>query len=368
MDISGKTAAYALPVIQCCVETLRRSSAAQTAIAQDKASLPRVKISEWDKDPMLSLLPDGLSTQSSSSKTWIGARATHGVKHPGKFYFEGTVIGSGVARLGWSASSASLELGKDVHGYGYGGTGIKSNNNKFESYGIKFSDQDNIGCCIDLDIGQVSFAVNGTHYGTAHTLPPTFASITYFPAFSIKGCDVKLNFGDATLRHPPPEGYSTLAQAPARSLISSDGVMESNGPRSPLALIIVPVKDLAEQVCRDILALSQYITQPRVSTVVLVGGDDAKKQQRRIAAGVDIIVCTPHKAADMVKRGLLSLQRVRVFVLDEADSLAADADTMAHVSYLYNSCPFGGTGDNRLQVEWGMMKLNDVVQVNMIMS
>ena len=300
---------------------------------------------------MLSLTPDLLGTRSSASKNWIGARATHGVKSPGKFFFEGRVEGIGLARFGWSTAAASLELGRDANGFGFGGTAMKSNCNKFEPYGSKFSDKDTVGCCIDLDDGHVSFTLNGTHLGKAHDLPANFSSQIYFPAFSIKGCDVKLNLGEAKLSFLQTEGYTAIAGAPSGSIVSSDDITEGSGsPRSPLAIIIVPVKDLAEQVFRDIQSLSQYITQPKLSAMVLVGGDDAKKQQKKIEAGIDIVVCTPHKATDMVKRGLLNLQKVKFFILDEADSLAADADTMSNVSFLYNSCPIGGAGENRLQV------------------
>ena len=68
----------------------------------------------------------------------------------GRFYFEATVTDEGLCRVGWSTQQASLELGnhsyqsslwlyllvgKDRFGFGFGGTGKKSWNNQFDTYG-----------------------------------------------------------------------------------------------------------------------------------------------------------------------------------------------------------------------------------------
>lgn len=68
-----------------------------------------------------------------------GCRATHGVKS-GSFYFEATISGTGVARIGYATMQAALELGRDAQGFGYGGTGMKSHKNSFEAYGTKYGD------------------------------------------------------------------------------------------------------------------------------------------------------------------------------------------------------------------------------------
>ncbi len=47
----------------------------------------------------------------------------------------------------------------------------------------------------------------------------------------------------------------------------------------PLALILEPAKDLAEQVCQAIQSYSRYITDPPITSLLLVGGDSTSKQK-----------------------------------------------------------------------------------------
>lgn len=56
----------------------------------------------------------------------------------------------GLCRFGWATQDANLNLGTDVHGYGFGGTGMKSYSGKFEEYGEAFCRGDTVGCRLDL--------------------------------------------------------------------------------------------------------------------------------------------------------------------------------------------------------------------------
>ena len=53
----------------------------------------------------------------------------------GRYFYEGTVTDEGLCRLGWSTGKATLDLGTDRFGYGFGGTGKKSYGKQFDSYG-----------------------------------------------------------------------------------------------------------------------------------------------------------------------------------------------------------------------------------------
>jgi hypothetical protein len=64
-----------------------------------------------------------------------GARCTKGVINRGKYYYEATVTDEGLCRVGWSTWEASHDLGTDRMGFGFGGTGKKSNNKQFDTYG-----------------------------------------------------------------------------------------------------------------------------------------------------------------------------------------------------------------------------------------
>jgi superfamily II DNA/RNA helicase len=103
-------------------------------------------------------------------------------------------------------------------------------------------------------------------------------------------------------------------------------------------------------VYRDIITLSQFISQPKLKSMVLVGGVDSKKQQKLLKSGIDIIICTPQKAIELVTSGILNVTRVKYFILDEADALVSDGGSLHAIHALYNACPTSGTGDNRLQV------------------
>ena len=57
--------------------------------------------------------------------------------------------------MGWSTLTADLNLGTDKQGFGFGGTGKKSNNRQFDTYGEPFTMHDVVGCYLDLDNGML---------------------------------------------------------------------------------------------------------------------------------------------------------------------------------------------------------------------
>lgn len=60
---------------------------------------------------------------------------TYSYLFAGRYYFEGTVTDEGLCRVGWSTDKATLDLGVDKFGFGFGGTGKKSYARQFDSYG-----------------------------------------------------------------------------------------------------------------------------------------------------------------------------------------------------------------------------------------
>ncbi|DAA28709.1 TPA: heterogeneous nuclear ribonucleoprotein U-like 1-like [Bos taurus] len=73
---------------------------------------------------------------------WSGARASYRVRR-GRVCPDPHVV-----RIGWSLDSCSTQLGEEPFSYGYGGSGKKSTNGRFENYGDKFAENDVIGCFI----------------------------------------------------------------------------------------------------------------------------------------------------------------------------------------------------------------------------
>ena len=89
-------------------------------------------------------------------------------------------------------------------------------------------------------------------------------------------------------------------------------------PGLPQALVLVPTRELAEQV-REVLAGLMGSHAKRV--VAIYGGTGYEGQRRALRRGVDIVVACPGRLEDLVERGDLRLRDVRTVVLDEADRM-----------------------------------------------
>ena len=88
--------------------------------------------------------------------------------------------------------------------------------------------------------------------------------------------------------------------------------------RAPLALVLVPTRELAVQVSE---ALHRYGRELSVRVLPIYGGQPIVRQLRALATGVDVVVATPGRAVDHLRRGSLGLGSLEVIVLDEADEM-----------------------------------------------
>jgi ATP-dependent RNA helicase DeaD len=86
----------------------------------------------------------------------------------------------------------------------------------------------------------------------------------------------------------------------------------------PVALILVPTRELAVQV-RDEAVRLGYGRDMRITACY--GGKPLGKQIERLSSGIDIIVGTPGRILDLMRRGFLSLDSLRWVVLEEADRM-----------------------------------------------
>ncbi|MEU2425683.1 DEAD/DEAH box helicase [Streptomyces sp. NPDC007851] len=89
-------------------------------------------------------------------------------------------------------------------------------------------------------------------------------------------------------------------------------------PRAPLALVLVPTRELAQQVTD---ALTPYATAVNLRLATVVGGLSLTKQAATLRRGAEVLVATPGRLNDLVERGDCVLDRVGVTVLDEADQM-----------------------------------------------
>ena len=93
-----------------------------------------------------------------------------------------------------------------------------------------------------------------------------------------------------------------------------------NRPPEPSALVLVPTRELCVQVSE---AMHRYGRELEVRCLPIYGGQPIVRQLRELKRGVDVVIATPGRAVDHIKRGTLALDRVSVVVLDEADRCGA---------------------------------------------
>ena len=89
-------------------------------------------------------------------------------------------------------------------------------------------------------------------------------------------------------------------------------------PNHPRALVVVPTRELAGQVTSAVDPLAAAMG---LRTVTVYGGTPYDRQIRRLSQGVDIVVATPGRLDDLVRRHLCRLDHVEIVALDEADHL-----------------------------------------------
>ena len=94
----------------------------------------------------------------------------------------------------------------------------------------------------------------------------------------------------------------------------------ADGPRgaAPVALVLVPTRELALQVNE---ALTSYGRELGARVLAVYGGAPIGKQWRTLETGVDVVVATPGRALDHLRRGSLVLDELQTVVLDEADEM-----------------------------------------------
>lgn len=355
---SGKTGAFCIPIIQIVWETLKDLQAGKGKNTAGKAATVSDKwnFSFFDRGSAMAVSPEGLMCQSREQKEWHGCRSTKGVAGSGKYYYEAVVTDEGLCRVGWSAQGANLDLGTDKSGFGFGGTGKKSNNKQFDSYGESFGMNDTIGCFLDLDQGKIKFSKNGSDLGNAFTVPKNIIQAGLFAAVVLKNAEMKFNFGATDFKFPLEKGYIPLCQAPSDVTVnnsisgaSSASTSSHKQKNAPQAIIIEPSRELAEQTYKQIQLFKKHIENPDVRELLVIGGVAAKDQVAALQSGVDIVVGTPGRLEDLISTGQLSLQQVRFFVLDEADGLLQQGYT-DFINRLHGQIPKITPDGKRLQM------------------
>ena len=89
-------------------------------------------------------------------------------------------------------------------------------------------------------------------------------------------------------------------------------------PRRPRALILAPTRELAAQIAQSFAAYGKFL---RLTHTAVFGGVSLSPQIRALQRGVDVLIATPGRLMDLERQKHVNLDRVEVFVLDEADRM-----------------------------------------------
>ncbi|VDP70528.1 unnamed protein product [Echinostoma caproni] len=189
------------------------------------------RISPADRTSGLGIDARGLDVAAQRGAGWQGCRANKGVKAPGAYYYEAACLEDGLVRVGWSTNEASLELGADNCGFGFGadmtgsssgtGAGRAMHRNTGHDYGVMVQQGDVLGCLLDLDKGSVSWSVNGKVFQRAFTIPDQLRGESFLPAASLKDSRLLFNFGDQALEFHPGGPFTPVAVASDDSQVSN---------------------------------------------------------------------------------------------------------------------------------------------------
>jgi len=346
---SGKTAAFSIPVIQIVYETLRGEAGSgggsknkghsKSPASGGQQVVGPITLTNRSCDKLF--VADGLKGSSPSS-AWQGGRANVGVCG-GRYYYELNVLSGGV-RVGWATTAATHGCGLDTQSWGYGFTAKKAHGSDFVEYGEKFGAGDYIGCYVDFKKREISYSKNGHFLGVAFQNIPTNAPL--YPSVVLKAGSVRFNFGKSEWRNPPEKPFVGIQAAKWKESsaffrqMAIDQELQGGHKKmaSPLAVVLSPTRDLAQQIFTDIQDLSAFCKEPPIHSVVCIGGVS------RMMADVvraHIVVGSMGSVKGLIQQKKLTLAQCKFFILDEADRLLSPKqgnpdDIMAMYSRLPN--------------------------------
>ncbi|CAG8453460.1 1002_t:CDS:2 [Paraglomus brasilianum] len=84
------------------------------------------------------------------------------------------------------------------------------------------------------------------------------------------------------------------------------------------ALILAPTRELAQQIQKVVIALGDFMN---VECHASIGGTNVREGIKKLEQGIHVVVGTPGRVYDMINRGALKTDSIKMFVLDEADEM-----------------------------------------------
>ncbi|KAG0053783.1 translation initiation factor eIF4A [Gryganskiella cystojenkinii] len=122
---------------------------------------------------------------------------------------------------------------------------------------------------------------------------------------------------------PVIKGRDVIAQAQsgtgktATFSISALQKLDTSNPQCQ-ALILAPTRELAQQIQKVVIALGDFM---KVECHACIGGTNVREDMKRLEAGAHVVVGTPGRVFDMINRGALKTDSMKMFILDEADEM-----------------------------------------------
>jgi superfamily II DNA/RNA helicase len=121
-------------------------------------------------------------------------------------------------------------------------------------------------------------------------------------------------------------------------LVRTAAASDRRRVRQPHGLVLVPTRELADQVHDELLPLAAVLD---LRLLAVYGGVPIGRQVQQLRRGIDVVVATPGRLLDLLGQGACSLDGVAIAVLDEADHMA-DMGFLPAVSSLLDRVPAGG--------------------------
>ena len=127
-----------------------------------------------------------------------------------------------------------------------------------------------MGCYIDLTENTIAFSKNGRYFDIAFDIPSKLQGKAFFAACTLKNSSLTFNFGEHPFKHPPGFTYKAICQAKGAEVVM--GAQKAGKQRSgPMAIIIEPSRELAEQTHKQICLFKKHVPEPGVKSCVVIG-------------------------------------------------------------------------------------------------
>jgi len=139
---------------------------------------------------------------------------------------------------------------------------------------------------------------------------------------------------------PLLEGKDVIGQAQTgtgKTAAFGVPMIERINPRenSVQGLVLEPTRELAVQVAEHVRRLGKFAS---FKVLPVYGGESIQNQIRALSNGVHVVVGTPGRIIDLIKRGVLNLRSVKIVVLDEADRML-DMGFIEDIEYILSKVP-----------------------------